>query len=46
MIAPSLQPMQLNEHTCKQGHYGDIVQELTMRSMLVGPPGSGNKQCY
>ena len=28
-------------HTCKQGHYGDIVPKLPMRSMLVGPSGSG-----
>ena len=41
MITPSLQPMELKEHTCKQGHYGDIVPELPMRSMLVGPSGSG-----
>ena len=45
MIAPSLKPIQLNEHTCKQGHYGDIVPKLPMGSMLVGPSGSG-KQCY
>ena len=36
-ITPSLQPIQLKEHTCKQGHYGDIVPKLLMRSMLVGP---------
>ena len=41
MITPSLKPIQLNEHTCKQGHYGDIVPKLHMRSMLVGPSGSG-----
>ena len=38
---PSLKPIELKEHTCKQGHYGDIVPKLPMRSMLVGPPGSG-----
>ena len=38
---PSLKPIQLKEHTCKQGHYGDIVPTLHMRSMLVGPSGSG-----
>ena len=38
---PSLKPIELNEHTCKQGHYGDIVPKLPMRSMLVGPSGSG-----
>ena len=41
MITPSLKPMELKEHTCKQGHYGDIVPKLPMRSMLVGPSGSG-----
>ena len=40
MATPSLKPIQLKEHTCKQGHYGDIVPTLPMRSMLVGPPGS------
>ena len=41
MTTPSLKPIQLKEHTCKQGHYGDIVPKLQMRSMLVGPSGSG-----
>ena len=41
MITPSLKPIELKEHTCKQGHYGDIVPKLPMRSMLVGPSGSG-----
>ena len=41
MTTPSLKPIQLKEHTCKQGKYGDIVPKLPMRSMLVGPPGSG-----
>ena len=41
MSTPSLKPIQLNEHTCKQGNYGDIVPKLPMRSMLVGPSGSG-----
>ena len=41
MTTPSLKPIQLNEHTCKQGNYGDIVPKLHMRSMLVGPSGSG-----
>ena len=41
MTTPSLKPMQLKEHTCTQGHYGDIIPELPMRSMLVGPSGSG-----
>ena len=41
MTTPSLKPIQLKEHTCKQGHYGDIVPKLLMRSMLVGKPGSG-----
>ena len=41
MNTPSLKPIQLKEHTCSQGHYGDIVPKLPMRSMLVGPSGSG-----
>ena len=41
MITPSLKPIELNEHTCKQGHYGDIVAKLPMRGMLVGPSGLG-----
>ena len=41
MTTPSLKPIQIREHTCKQGHYGDIVPTLPMRSMLVGPSGSG-----
>ena len=38
---PSLIPIELKGHTCKQGHYGDIVPKLPMISMLVGPSGSG-----
>ena len=38
---PGFKPIELKEHTCKQGHYGDIVPKLPMRSMLVGPSGSG-----
>ena len=41
MATPNLKPIQLREHTCTQGHYGDIVPKLPMRSMLVGPSGSG-----
>ena len=41
MTTPSLKPIQLKEHSCSQGHYGDIVPKLTMRSMLLGPSGSG-----
>ena len=42
MITPSSKPIKLKKkHTCKQGQYGDIVPKLRMRSMLVGPPGSG-----
>ena len=37
MTTPSLTQMQLKEHTCKQGNYGDIVPKLPMRSMLAGP---------
>ena len=43
MATPSLTPIELKEHTCKQGHYGDIVPKLQMRSMLVGPSGSGKQ---
>ena len=38
---PSLKPIEFKEHTYKQGRNGDIVPELPMRSMLVGPPDSG-----
>ena len=41
MATPSLKPIGLKEHTCSQGHYGNIVPKLPMRSMLVGPSGSG-----
>ena len=41
MTTPSLKPIQLKDHTCTQGHYGDIVPKLSMRSMLVGLSGSG-----
>ena len=41
MKTPSLKPIQLKEHTCKQGNHGDIVPKLPMISMLVGPSGSG-----
>ena len=41
MATPSLKPIELKEHTCSQGHYGEIVPKLPMRSMLVGPSGSG-----
>ena len=41
MATPSLKLIELKEHTCKQGHYGNIVPKLPMRSMLVGPSGSG-----
>ena len=41
MATPSLKPIELKEHTCSQGHYGDIVPKLPMRSMLVGPSDSG-----
>ena len=42
MAAPKIQPIELKEHTWRQGHYGDIVPKLPMRSMLVGPSGGGN----
>ena len=41
MITSSLKPIELKEHTCKQGHHGDTLPKLPMRSMLVGPSGSG-----
>ena len=41
MATPPLKPIELKEHTCSQGHYGDIVPKLPMRSMSVGPSGSG-----
>ena len=41
IATPSLKPVQLKEHSCSQGHYGDIVPKLPMRSKLVGPSGSG-----
>ena len=41
MTTPSLKPIPFKEHSCSQGHYGDIVPKLQMRSMLVGPSGSG-----
>ena len=31
----------IKKHACTQGHYGDIVPKLLMRSVLVGPCGSG-----
>ena len=40
-VTPTLKPIELKEHTCKQGNYGDIVPKIPMRSMLVGPSGSG-----
>ena len=40
MSTPNIKPIELKEHTCKQGHYGDIVPKLPMRSMLV-PSGAG-----
>ena len=41
MITPSSKPIESKEHTCKQGHYGDIVPKSLMRSMLVGLSRSG-----
>ena len=41
MSAPNIKPIQLKEYSCTQGHYGDIVPKLPMRSMLVGPSGGG-----
>ena len=41
MSTPKLKPIELKEHTCKQGHYGDTVPTLPMKSTLVGPSGSG-----
>ena len=41
MTTPSLKPIQIKSHTCKQRHYGDLVPKLAMRSLLVGPSSSG-----
>ena len=41
MTTPTLKPIHLKEHSCSQGHSGDIVPKLPMRRMLVGPRGSG-----
>ena len=41
MTTPNIKPIELKGHTCKQGHYGDIVPKLPMRSMLVAPSGAG-----
>ena len=41
MTTPSLKPIELEEHSRSQRHYGYIVPKLPMRSMLVGPSGSG-----
>ena len=41
MTTPNIKPIELKEHTCKQGHYGEIVPKLPMRSMLVAPSGAG-----
>ena len=41
MSTPNIKPTELKEHTCKQGHYGDIVPKLPVRSMLVAPSGAG-----
>ena len=41
MSAAKIQPIKFTKHTCKQGHYGEIVPQLPMRSMLVGPSGGG-----
>ena len=46
MTTQSLKPTQLKEHTCSQGHYGYIVPKLPMRSMLVGPGGSGKTGAF
>ena len=43
MLTPSLKPIELKEHTCNQGHDGNIVPKIPMRNMLVGPSGSGKK---
>ena len=41
MSTPNIKQIRLKEHTCKQGLYGEIVQQIPMRSMLVGPSGGG-----
>ena len=42
MSTPYLKPIEVQQRTCKQGHNGDIVPNLPMRSMLVVPSGSGH----
>ena len=42
MSAPTIKPIGLKQHARKQGHYGDIVPKLPVRSMLVAPSGAGN----
>ena len=37
MSTPKITPIQLKEYNCKQSHYGDIVPNLPMRSMIVAP---------
>ena len=46
MSTPNLKPIELKEHTCKQGHYGDIVPTLHMRCILVGPSGPGKTALF
>ena len=41
MSTPKITPIQLKEYNCKQSHYGDIVPNLPMRSMIVAPSGAG-----
>ena len=42
MRAPTIKPMKLKEHTCKQLPYSDTVLKLPMGNMLVAPSGAGN----
>ena len=39
--APTIIPISLKEFECKQSKYGEVVPKLPMRSMILGPSGSG-----
>ena len=39
--APTIIPIKLQEFECKQSKYGEVVPKLPMRSMILGPSGSG-----
>ena len=39
--APIIKPIKLHEFACKQSKYDPHVGKLPMRSLLLGPSGSG-----